>query len=195
MEGFAILLIVVLIILVLSFRSTTLRALRKQNDDVIRQKENLEKLQESVDRLSGSVGNFILKQTPDLDKEEQSSKPEPIVTPPTSPVPTSHLDTLVEQFEEDLEDEVLEDAIKEKVLITDELEEQVIVESIPKEEKLSQTKTVTNLAPPRYWKQEKKKSFFEKYPDIKKAYNLTHSFRMIFSHTKTKGIAYCIFGG
>lgn len=34
------------------------------------------------------------------------------------------------------------------------------------------------------------KILFEKYPDIKKAYNLTHSLRMIFSHTKTKGIAY-----
>lgn len=31
---------------------------------------------------------------------------------------------------------------------------------------------------------------FEKYPDIKKAYNLTHNLRMIFSHTKTKGVAY-----
>ncbi len=34
------------------------------------------------------------------------------------------------------------------------------------------------------------KILFEQYPDIKKAYNLTHSLRMIFSHTKTKGIAY-----
>ena len=31
---------------------------------------------------------------------------------------------------------------------------------------------------------------FELYPDIKKAYNLTHSLRMIFSHTKVKGVAY-----
>ena len=31
---------------------------------------------------------------------------------------------------------------------------------------------------------------FERYPDIKKAYNLTHRLRMIFSHTKTKGVAY-----
>ena len=31
---------------------------------------------------------------------------------------------------------------------------------------------------------------FNQYADIKKAYNLTHSLRMIFSHTKTKGIAY-----
>ena len=31
---------------------------------------------------------------------------------------------------------------------------------------------------------------FEMYPDIKKAYNLTHVLRMIFTHTKTKGVAY-----
>ena len=31
---------------------------------------------------------------------------------------------------------------------------------------------------------------FKEYPDIKKAYDLTHSLRMIFSHTKTKGVAY-----
>ena len=31
---------------------------------------------------------------------------------------------------------------------------------------------------------------FERYPDIKKAYKLTHRLRMIFSHTKTKGVAY-----
>ena len=34
------------------------------------------------------------------------------------------------------------------------------------------------------------KILFIEYPDIKEAYNLTHSLRMIFSHTKTKGIAY-----
>lgn len=34
------------------------------------------------------------------------------------------------------------------------------------------------------------KLLFEKYPDIKKAYDLTHSLRMIFSHTKTKSVAY-----
>jgi transposase len=31
---------------------------------------------------------------------------------------------------------------------------------------------------------------FGQYPDLKKAYWLTHSLRMIFTHTKTKGIAY-----
>lgn len=31
---------------------------------------------------------------------------------------------------------------------------------------------------------------FDQYPDIKKAYNLTHSLRMIFTHTKEKGVAY-----
>ena len=34
------------------------------------------------------------------------------------------------------------------------------------------------------------KILFEQYPDIKKAYNLTHRLRMIFSHTKDKGVAY-----
>ena len=34
------------------------------------------------------------------------------------------------------------------------------------------------------------KILFEKYPDIKKAYKLTHSLRMIFSHTTSKGVAY-----
>jgi len=34
------------------------------------------------------------------------------------------------------------------------------------------------------------KILFAEYPDIKEAYNLTHSLRMIFSHTKTKGVAY-----
>ncbi len=34
------------------------------------------------------------------------------------------------------------------------------------------------------------KILFELYPDIKKAYSLTHSLRLIFSKTKTKGIAY-----
>lgn len=31
---------------------------------------------------------------------------------------------------------------------------------------------------------------FDQYPDIKKAYSLTHSLRMIYSHTNTKGVAY-----
>jgi transposase len=31
---------------------------------------------------------------------------------------------------------------------------------------------------------------FELYPDIKKAYSLTHSLRMIFTHNKEKGLAY-----
>ena len=31
---------------------------------------------------------------------------------------------------------------------------------------------------------------FKEYPDIKKAYDLTHSLRIIFSHTKEKGVAY-----
>ena len=34
------------------------------------------------------------------------------------------------------------------------------------------------------------KILFTEYPDIKEAYNLTHSLRMIFSHTKNKGVAY-----
>ena len=34
------------------------------------------------------------------------------------------------------------------------------------------------------------KILFTEYPDIKEAYSLTHSLRMIFSHTKTKGVAY-----
>jgi len=34
------------------------------------------------------------------------------------------------------------------------------------------------------------KILFELYPDIKKAYSLTHSLRMIFSMTKVKGVAY-----
>ena len=34
------------------------------------------------------------------------------------------------------------------------------------------------------------KVLFDLYPDIKKAYSLTHSLRMIFSHTKHKGVAY-----
>jgi transposase len=37
---------------------------------------------------------------------------------------------------------------------------------------------------------ERAKILFENYPDIKKAYSLTHSLRMIFSHTETKGVAY-----
>jgi transposase len=37
---------------------------------------------------------------------------------------------------------------------------------------------------------ERAKILFEQYPDIKKAYSLTHSLRMIFSHTETKGVAY-----
>jgi transposase len=31
---------------------------------------------------------------------------------------------------------------------------------------------------------------FDQYPDLKKAYSLTHSLRMIYSHTKVKGVAY-----
>ena len=38
--------------------------------------------------------------------------------------------------------------------------------------------------------QQRANILFEKYPDIKKAYILTHRLRMIFSHTKTKGVAY-----
>ena len=34
------------------------------------------------------------------------------------------------------------------------------------------------------------KILFEMYPDIKQAYDLTHRLRMIFSHTKEKGVAY-----
>lgn len=37
---------------------------------------------------------------------------------------------------------------------------------------------------------ERAKILFDQYPDIKKAYSLTHSFRMIFSHTESKGVAY-----
>jgi len=37
---------------------------------------------------------------------------------------------------------------------------------------------------------ERAKILFQLYPDIKKAYDLTHSLRIIFSHTKVKGIAY-----
>lgn len=37
---------------------------------------------------------------------------------------------------------------------------------------------------------ERAKILFDLYPDIKKAYSLTHSLRMIFSHTQTKGVAY-----
>lgn len=42
------------------------------------------------------------------------------------------------------------------------------------------------------WTQKQKqraKVLFELYPDIKKAYSLTHSLRMIFTHNKEKGIA------
>jgi len=34
------------------------------------------------------------------------------------------------------------------------------------------------------------KILFDFYPDIKHAYDLTHRLRMIYSHTKDKGIAY-----
>jgi transposase len=37
---------------------------------------------------------------------------------------------------------------------------------------------------------ERAKILFELYPDIQKAYSLTHSLRMIFTNTKDKGIAY-----
>ena len=37
---------------------------------------------------------------------------------------------------------------------------------------------------------ERAKILFEQYPDIHKAYSLTHSLRMVFSHTKEKGVAY-----
>jgi transposase len=37
---------------------------------------------------------------------------------------------------------------------------------------------------------ERAKILFEQYPDIKKAYSLTHSLRMIFSQTQIKGVAY-----
>lgn len=43
------------------------------------------------------------------------------------------------------------------------------------------------------WTQKQKaraEILFAQYPDIKKAYSLTHSLRMIFSHTKVKGVAY-----
>jgi len=37
---------------------------------------------------------------------------------------------------------------------------------------------------------ERARILFEEYPDLKKAYSLTHSLRMIFSHTELKGVAY-----
>ena len=43
------------------------------------------------------------------------------------------------------------------------------------------------------WNQNQKgraKLIFELYTEIKKAYSLTHSLRMIDSHTETKGVAY-----
>lgn len=43
------------------------------------------------------------------------------------------------------------------------------------------------------WTQKQKaraEILFEQYPDIKKAYSLTHSLRLIFSKTKVKGVAY-----
>lgn len=43
------------------------------------------------------------------------------------------------------------------------------------------------------WTQKQKaraQILFDQYPDIKKAYSLTHSLRMIYSHTNSKGVAY-----
>lgn len=43
------------------------------------------------------------------------------------------------------------------------------------------------------WNQKQKtraEILFDQYPDLKKAYSLTHSLRMIYSHTKVKGVAY-----
>lgn len=43
------------------------------------------------------------------------------------------------------------------------------------------------------WTQKQKaraEILFDQYPDIKKAYSLTHSLRMIYSHTNSKGVAY-----
>lgn len=43
------------------------------------------------------------------------------------------------------------------------------------------------------WTQKQKERtqiLFGQYPDLKKAYSLTHSLRMIFSHTNNKGVAY-----
>lgn len=46
---------------------------------------------------------------------------------------------------------------------------------------------------PEKWTQtqnERAKILFGQYPDIKEAYNITHTLRMIFSHTKDKSVAY-----
>lgn len=43
------------------------------------------------------------------------------------------------------------------------------------------------------WNQKQKvraEILFDQYPDLKKAYSLTHSLRMIYSHTNVKGVAY-----
>ncbi|MFY9153053.1 MAG: transposase [Prolixibacteraceae bacterium] len=43
------------------------------------------------------------------------------------------------------------------------------------------------------WTQKQKaraQILFDQYPDIKKAYSLTHSLRMIYPHTNSKGVAY-----
>jgi len=43
------------------------------------------------------------------------------------------------------------------------------------------------------WTQKQKaraQILFDQYPDIKKVYSLTHSLRMIYSHTNSKGVAY-----
>lgn len=166
MEGFVILLIVVLMILVLALRSNTVRGFRMQKEEVRKQKENLERLQRSVDQISGNLEKLISKQNRALDTEEQEVKPdsEPIVTAPEAPVPTPHLDTLVESFEED---ELVEEVI-EKILATEDFEEEDFTESVQNEAKASQPKIVITNRVPSSRIKEKKKSFFDKYPDIER---------------------------
>lgn len=85
---------------------------------------------------------------------------------------------------------------------TDEIQEALLTDKkyIPK--KLGNGDTLKQLlARSRYllfksrekWTETQKiraKILFDLYPDIKKAYSLTHSLRLIFSKTKTKGVAY-----
>ena len=68
----------------------------------------------------------------------------------------------------------------------------LLVNGDTKKQLLARSRYLLFKSAEKWTKKQKERAniLFEMYPDIKKAYNLTHSLRMIFTHTTVKGVAY-----
>lgn len=73
----------------------------------------------------------------------------------------------------------------------------LLVNGDSKKQLLARSRHLLFKSAEKWTKKQKERAniLFEMYPDIHKAYKLTHQLRMIFSHTKNKGIAYTKLAG